>query len=209
VDLQTGIWRRIQCDEGEVDPIFRQGLRESSAPKMVPLFTGVGPIQPITAGHSFPIIYYLPKGAGRLCRRPSGEGFFRGDDLLRGRPAQRPDYYSGSGRGSEGLKQLEGQFLKHLDLLKRGGLNEPEFGRANEAVRSQASALEGRREELRTWVDLQRHKVSVAEQMPAAIRTYVEDFQGMEGRQQKAQLQTILKAAYVYRDGRIELEFRT
>ena len=30
----------------------------------------------------------------------------------------------------------------------------------------------------------------------------------MDIRQQKAQLQTILKAAHIYRDGRIELEFR-
>ena len=35
-----------------------------------------------------------------------------------------------------------------------------------------------------------------------------EAFQSVDIRQQKAQLQTILKAANVYKDGRIELEFR-
>ena len=34
----------------------------------------------------------------------------------------------------------------------------------------------------------------------------MEAFQSLEPRQQKAQLQTILKAATVYNDGRIELE---
>jgi hypothetical protein len=41
-----------------------------------------------------------------------------------------------------------------------------------------------------------------------AVKTFVQAFQGLEPRQQKAQLQTILKAATVYKDGRIELEFR-
>jgi hypothetical protein len=44
--------------------------------------------------------------------------------------------------------------------------------------------------------------------VPQAIKTFVEAFQSLDVRQQKAQLQTILKAATVYKDGRIELEFR-
>ena len=44
--------------------------------------------------------------------------------------------------------------------------------------------------------------------MPGAIGSFLEDFQGMEVRQQKAQLQTILKAAYVKKDNAVELEFR-
>jgi hypothetical protein len=35
-----------------------------------------------------------------------------------------------------------------------------------------------------------------------------EAFQSLEPRQQKAQLETILKVATIYKDGRIELEFR-
>jgi hypothetical protein len=44
--------------------------------------------------------------------------------------------------------------------------------------------------------------------VPKAIKTFSEAFQSLEPRQQKAQLQTTLKAATVYKDGRIELEFR-
>jgi hypothetical protein len=36
----------------------------------------------------------------------------------------------------------------------------------------------------------------------------VEAFESLEPRQQKAQLQTILKAATVYKDGKIKLKFR-
>jgi hypothetical protein len=46
------------------------------------------------------------------------------------------------------------------------------------------------------------------EKVPKVIKTFAEAFQSLDIRQQKAQLQTILKAAYVYNDGRIELEFR-
>jgi Ca2+-binding EF-hand superfamily protein len=41
------------------------------------------------------------------------------------------------------------------------------------------------------------------------IKTFEEAFHSLELRQQKAQLQTILKAAHVYKDGKIELEFRS
>ena len=54
----------------------------------------------------------------------------------------------------------------------------------------------------------QRTRVSTAERLPGAIRSFLEDFQGMDVRHQKAQLQAILKAAHVYRDDHIELEFR-
>jgi hypothetical protein len=51
-------------------------------------------------------------------------------------------------------------------------------------------------------------QASLVEQVPAKIKTFVEDLQGLDPRQRKAQLQTILKTARIYRDGRIELEFR-
>ena len=51
-------------------------------------------------------------------------------------------------------------------------------------------------------------QVSLVEQISAKIKTFVEAFKGLDTRQQKAQLQTILKTATVYRDGRVELEFR-
>lgn len=49
---------------------------------------------------------------------------------------------------------------------------------------------------------------ATSERIPAEIRSFLEDFQSMEPRVQKAHLQTILKSAYVYRDNRIKLEFR-
>ena len=108
----------------------------------------------------------------------------------------------------QALGKLEGRFLQHLDLLQRGVITEVEFVKANESARSQAGALEVQRDELKAWVTAQRERVSAAERLPGAIGSFLEDFQGMEVRQQKAQLQTILKAAYVYQDDRLELEFR-
>ena len=112
-------------------------------------------------------------------------------------------------RVDRGLAELESQFLKHLDLLKRGILNDQEFQKANESLRSQRDALTAQKQELESWVAEQREKVSTAERIPGEIKTFLEDFQGMEPRIQKAHLQTILKAAHVYRDDRVELEFRS
>ncbi len=108
----------------------------------------------------------------------------------------------------QALSKVERQFLQHLDLLQRGVITEPEFVKANDASRDQAGALEARRDELKQWVGEQRERVSAAERLPGAIGTFLEDFQEMEVRQQKAQLQTILKTAYVNKDNSIELEFR-
>ena len=57
---------------------------------------------------------------------------------------------------------------------------------------------------------LSRAKASEAllERIPKEITAFEEAFQNLELRQQKAQLQTILKAARIYKDGKIELEFR-
>ena len=70
----------------------------------------------------------------------------------------------------KGLSDLEAQFIRHLDLLKRDILNETEFVKANELIRSQKEALEARRQELQEWVDEQQEKVSASERMPQAIR---------------------------------------
>jgi hypothetical protein len=40
------------------------------------------------------------------------------------------------------------------------------------------------------------------------VGTFLEAFETLDPRQQKAHLQSILKAAHIYTDGRIELEFR-
>ena len=45
--------------------------------------------------------------------------------------------------------------------------------------------------------------------LPTRVGSFLEDFQSLDVRRAKALLQTILKAAHVYRDDRIELSFRT
>ena len=107
-----------------------------------------------------------------------------------------------------GLADLESQLMKQLDLLNRDILNEQEFVKANEIVRSRVAALQTLDEELSAWIEAQRTRVSAAERMPDAIKSFLEDFRGLEVRIQKAQLQTILKTAHVHRGGKIELEFR-
>lgn len=75
-------------------------------------------------------------------------------------------------------------------------------------ARSQSAALEARREELSSWLEERRTRVSTAERLPGAIQSFLTDFESLDVRHQKAQLQAILESAYVYRDERIELEFR-
>ncbi|MBA7689359.1 hypothetical protein ES703_97865 [subsurface metagenome] len=87
-------------------------------------------------------------------------------------------------------------------------MTEQEFARANESARMQLSSLETRKKELTTQLNQERRRVSLVEKVPQLVMNFLEAFRGMDIRQQKAQLQTILKAARIYRDGRIELEFR-
>ena len=63
-------------------------------------------------------------------------------------------------------------------------------------------------EKLSNWLEEQRTRVSTAERLPGAIKSFLTDFESLDVRQQKAQLQAILKSAYVYRDDRLKLEFR-
>jgi Ca2+-binding EF-hand superfamily protein len=48
----------------------------------------------------------------------------------------------------------------------------------------------------------------MVQRVPQAIKAFVDVFQSLDTRQQKAQLPTILKTATIYKDGKIELEFR-
>jgi len=112
-------------------------------------------------------------------------------------------------RVNKQLAEHESGFLARLDgLLKRGTLNEQEFATANEAARAQKAALESRKDELEELVSRERSRTDLADRLPATIAGFLEAFGGLDIRQQKAHLQSILKAAHVYRDGRIELEFR-
>jgi hypothetical protein len=107
------------------------------------------------------------------------------------------------------LVELERDFQQNLALLKRGVLNDEEFVRANEARRDELTVLTGRREDLEEWVVMQRDHLDAVASLPPRIGTLIEDVQTMEVRRAKAMLQDILRAAHVYRDGRIELSFRT
>ncbi len=107
------------------------------------------------------------------------------------------------------LAELETQFLTQLEgLLKRKVLTEEEFATANRKARSEKADLEARKTELNDLLQKVRASEVMVKRVPQAIKTFVEAFQSLDIRQQKAQLQTILKAANVYKDGRIELEFR-
>jgi site-specific DNA recombinase len=107
------------------------------------------------------------------------------------------------------LAKFDTQFLAKLDdLLKRKVLTETEFSKANEADRSQKEELEAKRDELLRQLKRARASEAMVQRVPRAIKTFLEAFQSLEPRQQKAQLQTILKAANIYNDGKIELEFR-
>ena len=107
------------------------------------------------------------------------------------------------------LAELDLLFLTQLDdLLKRKVLTEQEFAKANEVARSQKAELEARKAELSKLLSKAKASEELIAKVPKAIKTFVEAFQSLEPRQQKAQLQTILKAAHVYKDGKIELEFR-
>ena len=108
------------------------------------------------------------------------------------------------------LDVIEEDFHKHLEWLKRGVINEIEFAKANTAAREEAEALEERRATLasRLGQDRDRDRAAMVAKAPAHIGAFLEDFQGLDPRLQKAQLQTILKAVHVWNDGRIELEFR-
>jgi len=53
-----------------------------------------------------------------------------------------------------------------------------------------------------------RASEALIERVPKAILAFEEAFHSLEPRQQKAFLQTILRSAHIYKDGKIELEFR-
>jgi len=135
-------------------------------------------------------------------------------DQVRGmiEAADKSEVESRSGELDRVEKELAGiasDFLKHLDLHKKGIINEAEFQAANESIRGRKELLEGRRAKLTEWVSREADRASAADVMPGRIRSFLEDFQELDVRQQKGHLQTILKAAQVHRDGGIDLEFRT
>jgi hypothetical protein len=69
--------------------------------------------------------------------------------------------------------------------------------------------LQPRKAELEASVAAQKDMETQAAAVPVKVRSFMEDFRDMEVPQAKAILQGIIKAAHVFKDGRIELEFRS
>ena len=111
-------------------------------------------------------------------------------------------------RARKRLKELETGLLNDLERLDRSVITEEEFNLRNESRRREKAELEARELELAQWVERVRNTEAQAERLPIAIGAFLDDIRKMDIRWQKAQLQSIVKAARVYRDGRIELEFR-
>lgn len=106
------------------------------------------------------------------------------------------------------LRELETGMLNDLDRLDRGVITEAEFTKRAEVRRQEQGALQPRKSELEASVAAQRDREAQAKAVPVKVRSFLEDFQGMDVVKAKAILQTILKSAHVWLDGRVELEFR-
>ena len=87
-------------------------------------------------------------------------------------------------------------------------LDEEGFRAANEARRDERARLTGRQAELTGWLAQQRERQEAVGTLPTRVRSFLKDVRELDTRRAKALLQTILSAAHVYRDRRIELEFR-
>ena len=106
------------------------------------------------------------------------------------------------------LGELERGFLNDLDRVDREILTEPEFLKRQQVRRQEQEELQPRKAELEASVAAQKDMESQAAAVPVKVRSFMEDFRDMEVPQAKAILQGIIKAAHVFKDGRIELEFR-
>ena len=106
------------------------------------------------------------------------------------------------------LGELEQGFLNDLDRVDRGILTEPEFLKRQQVPRREQEELLPRQVELEASIAAQKDMESQAAAVPVKVRSFLEDFRDMEVPQAKAFLQSIVKAAHVFKDGRIELEFR-
>jgi site-specific DNA recombinase len=111
-------------------------------------------------------------------------------------------------RVSGRLVELEQGFLNDLDRLDRQIITEAEYTKRAEVRRQEQSTLQARKGELEASVAAQRDREAQATVVPIKVRFFLEDFQAMDVRQAKAILQGIIKAAHVFNDGRIELQFR-
>ena len=106
------------------------------------------------------------------------------------------------------LKTLDSDFHKNLDFLKRGLLNEEEFSKANTEHRGERASVEMRLAELREELHISEATQESVTSLPERVTSFNESFEHLDVPKAKAMLQMILKGAYVWTDGRVELEFR-
>ena len=106
------------------------------------------------------------------------------------------------------LGQLEQGFLNDLDRVDRGIMTEAEYLKRQELRRGEQERLQVRKVDLDVAIAAQRDMEAQVAAVPINVRSFLEEFRDMDIRQAKAALQGVVKAAHVFSDGRIELEFR-
>ena len=111
-------------------------------------------------------------------------------------------------RSHKRLADLDRDFHKNVDLVKRQLVTDAEFRQLNERTREERATLEGRRAELAGRLAEAQAGATLAAELPGVVRSFLEDMQALPTPQAKAILQTILAEVRVHSDGRVELEFR-
>ena len=112
-------------------------------------------------------------------------------------------------RVNQRLAELEQGFLNDLDRVDRGIMTEPEYLKRQEVRRQEQEEVQPLKAELEVTVQLQKDTEATVTTVPAKVQSFLEDFQRMDVKEAKAVLQSILKAAHVFNDGRVEIEFRS
>ena len=87
-------------------------------------------------------------------------------------------------------------------------LDEEQFRKANEERRAEQERLKAQQAELSEWLVGQHERMAVVGTPPKRVRSFLQGVQSLDTRRAKALLQTILQAAHIYNNGRIELKFR-
>ena len=106
------------------------------------------------------------------------------------------------------LADVDADFAKNLSLLKWDVLDEEEFRKANRGAVGRAREAHGASHGAHRMARAAARAPGGGRHALHARALVPEDVQAPDTRRAKALLQTILASAQVYRDGRIELEFR-
>ena len=101
------------------------------------------------------------------------------------------------------LAELERGFLNDLDRVDREIMTEAEYIKRQQVRRQEQEGLQPRKAELEAAVAAQKDMEAQAAAVPVKVRSFMEDFRDMEVPQAKAFLQSIIKAAHVFKDGQI------